>query len=235
MKRLIAAMLGLLFLFSTASAFAVEKGFIVYNGDRESNRIAVTVDDCYSIKNLKAVLDICKEYNVPVTFFVVGKALKEEDREVWQDVIDTGCEIGNHTYGHASLIKCDNRQIIYQLQRTQQQLDTVLGYHYEMQVMRPPYGNTQRENGRSVCDAIEAAGYTHAIRWDVSQTNATKARKAVKNGSILLYHTNLKDVECLKELIPNLLEDGYELVTVSDLLGMDAPATSTDLFVYGQD
>jgi peptidoglycan-N-acetylglucosamine deacetylase len=235
MKRLIAAMLGLLFLFSTASAFAVEKGFIVYNGDRESNRIAVTVDDCYSIKNLKAVLDICKEYNVPVTFFVVGKALKEEDREVWQDVIDTGCEIGNHTYGHASLIKCDNRQIIYQLQRTQQQLDTVLGYHYEMQVMRPPYGNTQRENGRSVCDAIEAAGYTHAIRWDVSQTNATKARKAVQNGSILLYHTNLKDVECLKELIPNLLEDGYELVTVSDLLGMDAPATSTDLFVYGQD
>ena len=235
MKRLIAAMLGLLFLFSTASAFAVEKGFIVYNGDRESNRIAVTVDDCYSINNLKAVLDICKEYNVPVTFFVVGKALKEEDREVWQDVIDTGCEIGNHTYGHASLIKCDNRQIIYQLQRTQQQLDTVLGYHYEMQVMRPPYGNTQRENGRSVCDAIEAAGYTHAIRWDVSQTNATKARKAVQNGSILLYHTNLKDVECLKELIPNLLEDGYELVTVSDLLGMDAPATSTDLFVYGQD
>ncbi len=234
MKRLIAAMLGLLFLFSTASAFAVEKGFIVYNGDRESNRIAVTVDDCYSINNLKAVLDICKEYNVPVTFFVVGKALKEEDREVWQDVIDTGCEIGNHTYGHASLIKCDNRQIIYQLQRTQQQLDTVLGYHYEMQVMRPPYGNTQRENGRSVCDAIEAAGYTHAIRWDVSQTNATKARKAVQNGSILLYHTNLKDVECLKELIPNLLEDGYELVTVSDLLGMDAPATSTDLFVYGQ-
>ena len=234
MKRLIAAMLGLLFLFSTASAFAVEKGFIVYNGDRESNRIAVTVDDCYSINNLKAVLDICKEYNVPVTFFVVGKALKEEDREVWQDVIDTGCEIGNHTYGHASLIKCNNRQIIYQLQRTQQQLDTVLGYHYEMQVMRPPYGNTQRENGRSVCDAIEAAGYTHAIRWDVSQTNATKARKAVQNGSILLYHTNLKDVECLKELIPNLLEDGYELVTVSDLLGMDAPATSTDLFVYGQ-
>ncbi len=235
MKRFMAAMLGLLFLFSATSAFAVEKGFIVYNGDREQNRIAVTVDDCYDINNLKAVLEICKEYNVPVTFFVVGKALKEEDREVWQDVIDTGCEIGNHTYGHASLIKCDNRQIIYQLQRTQQQLDAVLGYHYGMQSMRPPYGNTQRDNGRSVCDAIEAAGYTHAIRWDVSQTDAAKARKAVQNGSILLYHTNWKDVQCLKELIPNLLEDGYELVTVSDLLGMDAPATGTDLYVYTQE
>ncbi len=233
MKRLTAVLLGLLFLCQIVSASAVEKGFIVFNGDREQKRIAVTVDDCYDINNLKAVLDICKEYDVPVTFFVVGKALKEKDREVWQDVVDTGCEIGNHTYGHASLIKCDNRQIIYQLKRTQQQLDTVLGYHYEMQVMRPPYGNTQKSNGSSVCNAIAAAGYTHAIRWDVSQTNAAKARRAVQNGSILLYHTNWKDVQCLQTLIPELLEDGYELCTVSQLLGIEAPATSTDLYVYG--
>ena len=118
------------------------------------------------------------------------------------------------------------------LTRTQEQLDKVLGYHYPMQLMRPPYGNTQRANGTSVCNAIAYAGYAHAVLWDVSQTNAQKARKAVQNGSILLYHTNWKDVECLETLIPALLEDGYVLCTVSELLGLDAPATSTDLYTF---
>lgn len=234
MKRLAAAFVCLLFLCQASMAAAVEKGFITYHGEREQKRVAVTVDDCYDLKNLRAIMTLCQTYDVPVTFFVVGSALKEEDRDTWREVLETGCEIGNHTYGHASLIKCDNWQIIFQLQRTQQQLDAVLGYHYPMRMMRPPYGNTQRANGTSVSGAIEKAGYAHAVLWDVSQTDAAIARRQVQNGSIMLYHTNWKDVQCLETLIPALLEDGYELCTVSELLGYDPIATSTDLYVYNQ-
>ena len=42
----------------------------------------------------------------------------------------------------------------------------------------------------------------------------------VQGGSILLYHTSHKDIECLKVLIPQLLEQGYTPVTVSELLGL---------------
>ena len=59
------------------------------------------------------------------------------------------------------------------------------------------------------------------VLWDVSQTNAQKAFKDVQNGSILLYHTNPADYKCLQTLIPMLQEAGYELVTVSELLGLD--------------
>lgn len=232
MRRLAAFLVCLLFLFHTGLAMAVEPGYIVYHGDQSRMRIAITVDDCYDMNNLCAVLELCQTYDVPVTFFVVGLALHEEDRDVWQQVLDAGCEIGNHTFGHASLIKCDNRQIIYQLQRTQQQLDAVLGYHYPMQMMRPPYGNTQRSNGTSVSAAIEKAGYARVVLWDVSQTDPAIAQRQVKNGSILLYHTNWKDVQCLKVLIPALLDAGYELCTVSDLLDYEPVATATDLYVY---
>lgn len=234
MKRLAAALACLLFLCQASLAAAVEKGFITYHGDRAQKRVAVTVDDCYDLKNLRDILTLCQTYDVPVTFFVVGGALREEDRATWREVLDMGCEIGNHTFGHASLIKCDNRQIIYQLQRTQQQLDAVLGYHYPMRMMRPPYGNTQRSNGTSVSDAIERAGCARAVLWDVSQTDPAIARKQVQNGSIMLYHTNWKDVQCLQTLIPALLEDGYTLCTVSDLLGYEPVATSTDLYIYSQ-
>ena len=95
-----------------------------------------------------------------------------------------------------------------------------------MQVMRPPWGKlTQRQNAISdkrVVDAIEAEGYLHAVKWDVSQTDAEKALKKVRNGSILLYHANQKDLDCLETLIPALLEQGDACVTVSQLLGLEA-------------
>ena len=120
--------------------------------------------------------------------------------------------------------------IVKQLTSTQSRLDEVLGYHYPMQVMRPPYGSLAITPGRvsdnDVVDAIRAAGYQHAIKWDVSQTNPALAIEDVQNGSILLYHTNRKDIECLKVLIPQLLEQGYQPVTVSELLGLPKVETS---------
>jgi len=59
------------------------------------------------------------------------------------------------------------------------------------------------------------------VLWDVAQTDPQKAFKEVQNGSILQFHTQEKDLACLRELIPMLLEEGYELVTVSELIGLD--------------
>ena len=70
------------------------------------------------------------------------------------------------------------------------------------------------------------------MNWNVSQTKAQDAFKRVKNGSILLFHAREKDYKCLQELIPMLLEAGYEPVTVSELLGFDPPEISDELYVY---
>ena len=210
-------------------AKAVEAGYTVFHGDREQHRVALTVDDCYNIDHVQAVIDLCREYNVPVTFFVIGKALKVKDREVWQAALDAGCEIGNHTFSHARLPDLNRDGIISQLTRTQSRLDEVLGWHYAMQVMRPPYGRLSADPSHNsdlwVVEAIEDAGYVHAVRWDVSQTDPGKALRDVQCGSILLYHANPKDIRCLTRLIPNLVEAGYECVTVSELL---SPAPAAD-------
>ena len=194
-------------------AKAVEAGYTVFHGDREQHRVALTVDDCYNIDHVQAVIDLCREYNVPVTFFVIGKALKVKDREVWQAALDAGCEIGNHTFSHARLPDLNRDGIISQLTRTQSRLDEVLGWHYAMQVMRPPYGRLSADPSHKsdlwVVEAIEDAGYVHAVRWDVSQTDPGKALRDVQCGSILLYHANPKDIRCLTRLIPNLVEAGY--------------------------
>lgn len=222
MKQLLSILLSLLFLFP-AGANAVEPGFAVYHGSREEMRIAVTVDDCYNLACLRDMLTLAEEHDIPLTFFVLGNMLHPEDRQLWQDVVDAGHEIGNHTYGHAELTEIQPRAVLLQLSRTQDALDAALGYHYPMQMMRPPYGRIQRSNGTSIADLVEKAGYQRIVLWDVSQTDPDLAVHAVKPGSILLYHTNPKDYNCLVKLIPELKEKGYTFVTVSDLLGFPAP------------
>lgn len=112
--------------------------------------------------------------------------------------------------------------------RTQQKIDEILGYHYPMQVLRPPQGKTNA----TVANAIADIGYLSVARWDVSQTNATQALKATQNGSILLYHARAKDIRCLTTLIPALQEQGYECVTVSDLLDLPPITTSEGVYTY---
>ena len=84
-----------------------------------------------------------------------------------------------------------------------------------------------------VMQICKRVGYSHAILWDVSEMRSAKAAaELTHNGSILLFHARKDDYACLEELIPMLLEAGYEPVTVSGLFGYDPPPTSDEVFIY---
>lgn len=223
MKRFSAWLLALMMIFSTGAALAAEFKFTVRNGDRSEKKICITVDDCANTEMLQAIFDLSRELDVPMTFFTLGYVLKDEDRELWRAIAESDCEIGNHTYWHESMPQQSRLDMIKDLKDVQLRLDEVLGYHYPMQVMRPPYGNTRigDESNIHVVRCSREAGYEHAILWDVSQTDPKKCLKAFKNGSILLFHTIPKDYECLKVVLPEMKAQGYEFVTVSEMIGLD--------------
>lgn len=225
MKKLLAALLCLMLVLPAA---AEEPEYVVRYGDRAQHRIAITVDDCYNLDNVRAIFDLCKEYGVPMTFFVCGTSMMVEHRGLWTEIIDFGCEIGNHTYGHKNLAEANNTSIRYQILRNQQALDTVLGYHYEMQVFRPPYGKWNRY----VREIVQEYGYEKLVLWDVDSTNAKKAYRGTQDGSILIFHANKADVKCLTTIVPQLVADGYEFVTVSDMFGLGPIETSPMLYMY---
>ena len=99
---------------------------------------------------------------------------------------------------------------------------------------RPPVGRVKNtgKGSPNMYTVIRKYGYDHILLWDVSETNAKKAFPKVRNGSILLYHARQKDYNCLAELIPALLEAGFEPVTVSELFEMEPPQPGGELFVY---
>lgn len=217
----------MLMLASSANADAAK---VVRNGSRDEKKVAITMDDCYNRIHIASAVALCQQYGVPITFFPIGKALKYADRPLWQSALNAGCEIGNHTWGHKTLTYLSVGEISFQMLRIQEKVDAMLGYHYPMQVMRPPAGKTNSK----VLQAIGKTGYSYAVKWDVSQTDLKRIQKEIQNGSILLFHGRQKDIKCLEQLIPWLLEQDYECVTVSELLEMESVATSTNLFIYNQ-
>lgn len=209
--------------------------FTVNHGSRNSKKIAITMDDMFDTEWTWKTLDLCKQYGITMTFFPIGRSLKEEERDNWRALIEAGCEIGSHSSFHAQFKGIGEWIAIGRLGKFQEMLDKTLGFHYEVRWFRPPFGNISDSSGRAspvMVRAIRTYGYEHILRWDVSNTDPNKAFEATQNGSILLYHSRHKDYVCLTELIPRLLEAGFQPVTVSELFGFPPPETSEELYTF---
>lgn len=201
------------------------QGEVFRHGDESQPRIAITLDDCYSVKHMEAALGLCQTYGIHVTFFPCGGAVKEKDADIWRRVVAEGHEIGNHTNGHNDLTTLDGGAVKKELLLLRRRVEKALGCEYPMTLMRPPFGRVFENR---TLTKLRQAGYDQVILWSVSQTDPEKALQEVKNGSILLYHTNAKDIRCLEVLIPRLQEAGYEMVTVSQLLQGGAQTSAPD-------
>ena len=233
MKRL-AFLLTLLLALAAICPASAEDTFVIRAGSREEPKIAITMDDCFEIAYVKELFELAQEYHIRVTFFPLGTMIREEDAELWRAIAESDCEIGSHMYKHVNARNLTSRTIVTWARLTQEQLDRVLGYHYEIRCLRPPYGNVTDKNGsiERIRGAYKAAGYAHAVKWDVSETNPAKLVRQVKNGSILLFHARKRDVSCLKTALPQLLEMGFEPVTVSELLGFGEKQISAAPYVF---
>ena len=241
LKRVLALILCLCALVSFA--WAEETGletFAVKHGSRESKKVAITVDDCYKTATewIAADVELCKQYGIHMTFFPIVKTgcLEGKYRDLWQSVLDAGCEIGCHGYQHLRLGSFDYWTLVKRLGRWQEELDKTLGYHYQTRWLRPPYGSIdggKKLNDKQVTSALKRYGFDHYVHWEVSETkNMEKALEDIQPGSILLFHSKKKDTRFLEQLIPVLQEQGYEMVTLSELFGFDPPETSEELYVY---
>ena len=241
LKRGLALLLCLCVLVSFACAEDDPLGtFTLKHGSRESKRVAITVDDCYKTARewIAKDVELCHQYNIHMTFFPVVKTgcLEEKYRDLWQSVLDAGCEIGCHGYQHLRLGSFDYWTLIKRLGRWQEELDKTLGYHYPARWLRPPYGSIdggKKMNEKQVTSALRRYGFEHIVHWEVSETkDMKKALEKIQSGSILLFHSKKKDTGFLEKLIPILQEQGYEMVTLSELFDLEPVETGEELYVY---
>ncbi|NLB39613.1 MAG: polysaccharide deacetylase family protein [Clostridiales bacterium] len=225
MKRVVSLVLLLLLLLPNLAWAEQTPPYITQytHGDQTRNRIAITIDDWWDPELLPDFLDVARDNGIKLTLYPVGVNLKESDRDLWLRVIAEGHEIGNHSNTHRDLAEASRDSIIKQLTNMENNLNKVLGEPYVINTVRYPFGSGRMKGLRSAfARAVSDAGYIHTVLWDVdtSKQPVNRIVPKVKNGSIVLLHANNGDLKKLKTLLPLLAEKGFEMVTVSELLGL---------------
>ena len=201
------------------------KALVVYRHASNSGtpRIALTFDDGPHPSYTAAILDILAEYGVKATFFAVGENAKAHP-ELIRRAANEGHEIGNHTYTHLRLDKCNTEQAEREIGACTRVLEEITGE--KIRLFRPPEG-VCTEAVKAYCRAVEMT----VLLWSVDTRDwahtptaeiIRNVRENARNGSIILMHDfigkNSPTPAVLRQIIPMLQESGYELVTVSRLL-----------------
>ena len=178
--------------------------------------VALTFDDGPHPEYTDQILDILEENNAVATFFEVAANL-HKDPEAVRRAADMGCEIGSHSY--ANLGKMSQEAIQADLAAADEAFIQVLGQAPTL--LRPPYGSSSK--------ILKTTSERALVTWSIDpqdwlSKDAGKVVAHVKSyddldGQVILLHSIYgSTVEATRVLVPWLLEQGYQLVTVSELI-----------------
>lgn len=187
--------------------------------------IAMTFDDGPSGVLTPRLLDILKQRNIKVTFFVLGQLVKEHP-EIVQRAVAEGHEIANHSWDHKALNKLPEGGLKHELTDTSEEITRATGK--PVTLMRPPYGATNPRLSR----AIEKEYGMKVILWSVDpfdwkrpgpQVVSQRILAGAKPGAIILSHDiHPGTIEAMPATLDALQAKGYKFVTVSELLAMES-------------
>ena len=191
--------------------------------DPDKKIIALTFDDGPSKQNTNRILDVLEKYHARATFFVIGKRVSSHTNEIAR-AIALGCEIGSHTWGHSDFTKYPKSALVDSLKKTDAAMVDNFGYH--MTLFRPPYASINKD----IEDVSKNMGYT-MILWSGSSHDWSikDEEKIYKNtfhcaadGAVVLFH-DIYDftADAIERIVPDLINQGYQLVTISELIAMD--------------
>lgn len=181
--------------------------------------IALTFDDGPS-EYTPHILDVLAEHGARATFCMVGNRISAY-RDVVARVAGEGHEIATHTWSHKRLTTLSQSEIESQLRRCMDAITTASGA--SVAVMRPPYGAVNADV-KAVCRKLGLTIATWSIDTEDWRTNNADATYSaimnhVTNGSIILCHDVKPSTSAaMDRVIPALVSQGYQLVTVSQLL-----------------
>lgn len=182
--------------------------------------IALTFDDGPEIETTDRILNTLEQYDAKATFFMLSKNAKAHP-DIAKRVADQGHEIANHSITHANLNAVNNNQVKQEIIDSKQQIEEVTGKTPTL--FRPPYGSSNNYVEKIAQETDQAITMWSIDTYDWQHLNASKTLQAIQNevrpGSIILMHDiHPTTADAVPQIMEYLTNEGYEFVTVSELL-----------------
>ena len=187
----------------------------VYDPSQHKKMVALTFDDGPGQYTMQ-LLECLEENDARATFFMQGINAQQYPDEI-RKMQEIGCELGNHSYDHPQLTSLSGDQIKEQFEKTSSIVEDACGSRPT--VARTPYG-AQDETVLSYVGFPCFMWNIDTLDWKTMDADSTykTTMDSVTDGDIVLMHDiHQPSVEAALRIIPDLVEQGYKLVTVSEL------------------
>ncbi len=182
----------------------------------DRKRVALTFDDGPG-EGTEGLLDGLKDRNAKATFFVVGEKVEQYPDTV-QRMKDEGHLIGNHTYTHVQMNTLSCEAAIAEVKKTSELIESIVGEGTGY--LRPPYGECTKQMKKEL-DMFIVLWDVDPLDWSIQNEDAVveKVLRDVKDGDIILMHDGYEtSVTAAMEIIDTLKKQGYEFVTVDEII-----------------
>ena len=204
-----------------AAEIVAGKGMIglVRQSATERPKVALTFDDGPSRTYTPILLEGLKERGIHATFFLMGKNIQGNE-EIVKQMQEEGHLIGNHTYNHVQLNRISVNQAREEIEKTSNEIYKITGVYPTF--IRPPFGAWRKD--------LELSVSMLPVFWDVDtmdwkSKNVSQVMQIVTgqvhDGAIILMHDGYDtSVDAAFQVADTLTQEGYEFVTVDQLLVM---------------
>lgn len=187
--------------------------------DPSKPMIALTFDDGPNPANAEKILAALEKVGGRATFFQLG-SLMEKHPETVRKIVASGSEVASHSYGHDQLTTKPLEDAIADIQSVNDIFFSLTGN--EIKLVRPPYGSYSKEIEEAITEKI-VLWNVDTRDWESRNTQKTveTTKKYAYDGAIVLMHEIYSSsATAAEELINYYHEQGYQLVTVSELFEM---------------
>jgi peptidoglycan-N-acetylglucosamine deacetylase len=166
-----------------------------------TDTVYITFDDGPHPFATPFVLGQLKKYNAKATFFCIGKNVTTHP-QIYQQTINDGHKVGNHTHTHANGWKVNTKKYLEDFATAQQLINSHL--------FRPPYGKIRRKQAQH----IQNLGF-EIVMWDVlcgdfdTKLSPEKCWENIalniEPGSIIVFHDSSKAWDRMSYALPRTL------------------------------
>lgn len=212
--------------------------------DRRKNTSPLPSDDGPYSPVTSKLLDKLESIDGRATFFVVGNRLNDSTGSLLARASSLGCEIGSHSYTHTVYFNnCTDAQMENELAKTQALIRKYTGA--DALCMRPP-GGSITESRKKSCGYAVIIWSVDSIDWKLKGRQTESQRQenvdaivnnvlsTVRDGDIILMHDLYENtLEAFCRIADTLKAQGYEFVTVSELLELNAQSVGKKYFRVG--
>ena len=165
--------------------------------DENDHSVYITFDDGPIPESTPFLLKTLRDFDVKATFFVVGDNVRKYP-DLYQQIVDEGHRVGNHTFNHIG----GARHSIRTYEKNVQQCDELI----HSALFRPPHGwmrptqyHRYKNKYRIVMWDLVTRDYSKLLSpYDVVRNIHRYAR----NGSIITFHDSLKSIDKLYFALP---------------------------------